>query len=862
MPLLVRNPHGRRLLAALAGTMVLSLGVRADEPPQAGTVDFARQIRPILAQKCWKCHGPDPDDRAAGLRLDTREGATSVLESGQRAMVPGHPQASELMRRVVASGDERMPPDGESLTAAQIDLLRRWVQEGGNFTAHWAYVAPRRPDVPRVNDMAWPRGPIDRFVLARLEAEGLRPASEAEPAVLLRRVHLDLVGLPPSVEEIEAFERNPSPQAYEAVVDALLASPRFGEKWARQWLDLARYADSNGYQHDGLRTNWPWRDWVIRALNADMPFDQFTVAQIAGDIVAADPDASETQPGDLRNHSPDELRMATAFFRHAPFNAAGDSIAEEVRANLLFDRVSTLGVVWLGATLECAQCHTHKFDPVSIDEYYRLYAYFNAAVKEFGPNDGVRKRFLPPALMKVPLAGDAIATYESLQAELGAVTKQIEALRPNVLAGQAAWEATAKDDPDVPADIRRLLAKPPGERRPAEIEDIEKFYLAHAPETKQLVARRKELGHQSSRLAPPTVLVLADDPTPRPTHVFRRGDYREPTERVEPGTPACLHPLPPGAPPNRLGLARWLIDPANPLTARVTVNRWWGELFGRGIVSTPDDFGTQGTLPTHPELLDWLATELTTGERPWSMKHILRLIVTSATYRQSSSAEAERFRRDPHNELLARGPRVRLNAEMIRDQVLAVSGCLSGQVGGPPAYPPQPQKMWEEITGNEDGPYPAAEDANRFRRGIYTVYRRGAPHPAMQAFDWPDRSVCVAQRPVTNTPAQALVLLNDPGFLELYVAFARRIMDQGDGDDGRIDWAFRTCVARRPVEAEVRFVAELLGKKRLEFAADPQRAEQLLSQFNVPSEHRTAELAAWSIVARALMNLDETITRN
>jgi hypothetical protein len=867
MFLLVRNPHGKRLLAVVVGTMVLSVGVRAAEPPQAGGVDFARQIRPILAQKCWKCHGPDPDTRAAGLRLDTREGATGVLESGQRAIVPGHPQASELMRRVVASGDERMPPDGEALTAAQIDLLRRWVLEGGNFSSHWAYIAPRRPDLPRVTDPEWPRGPIDRFVLARLEAEGLRPSPAAEPAVLLRRVHLDLVGLPPSVEEIEAFERDPSPQAYEAVVDALLASPRFGEKWARQWLDLARYADSNGYQGDALRTNWPWRDWVIRALNEDMPFDQFTIAQVAGDIlagdiVAADPDASDNQPCDPRYHSPDELRMATAFFRHAPFNAAGDSIAEEVRANQLFDRVSTLGVVWLAATLECAQCHSHKFDPVTIADYYGLYAYFNSAVKEFDTGEGVRKRFRPPALLKVPLAGEALAAHESLQTEISAVTKELDAVRPNALAGQAAWEATAKDDPDVQADIRRLLAKQPGERRPAELEDIEKFYLAQAPETKQLVARRKELGHRSSRLGPPTVLVLADDPAPRPTHIFRRGDYREPTERVEPGTPACLHPLPAGAPPNRLGLARWLIDQANPLTARVTVNRWWSELFGRGIVSTTDDFGTQGAFPTHPELLDWLATELATGERPWSMKRILRAIVTSATYRQSSSAEAERFRRDPHNELLARGPRVRLNAEMIRDQALAVSGCLSGQVGGPPAYPPQPPNLWQEITGNEDGPYPAAEGADRFRRGIYTVYRRGAPHPAMQAFDWPDRSVCVAQRPVTNTPAQALVLLNDPAFLELYVAFARRIMSRGDGDEGRINWAFRACVARRPVEAEVRFVAELLRKKRLEFAADPQRAEQLLSPCDVSPEHRTAELAAWSLVARALMNLDETITRN
>jgi hypothetical protein len=862
MPLLVRNPHGRRLLAALAGTMLLSLGVRADEPPQAGAVDFARQIRPILAQKCWKCHGPDPDDRAAGLRLDTREGATSVLESGQRAMVPGHPQASELIRRVVASGDERMPPDGDSLTAAQIELLRRWVLEGGTFTAHWAYVAPRRPAVPQVKDTAWPRGPIDRFVLARMEAEGLRPSPAAEPAVLLRRVHLDLVGLPPSVEEIEAFEEDSSLQAYESVVDALLASPRFGEKWARQWLDLARYADSNGYQGDALRTNWPWRDWVIRALNEDMPFDQFTVAQVAGDIVAANPDAREQQPTALRLHPPDQLRMATAFFRHTPFNAAGDSIAEEVRANLLFDRVNTLGVVWLGATLECAQCHSHKFDPVTIADYYGLYAYFNSAVKEFDTGEGVRKRFRPPAWLKVPLAGDALAAYESLQAELETVTKQIDALRPNVLAGQAAWETTAKDDPDVPADIRRLLAKKADERRPAEIEDIEEHYLAQAPETKQLLARRKELGHQSRRLAPPTVLVLADDPTPRPTHIFRRGDYREPTERVEPGTPACLPPLPAEAPPNRLGLARWLIDPANPLTARVTVNRWWGELFGRGIVSTPDDFGTQGEFPSHPELLDWLATELTTGERPWSMKRILRAIVTSATYRQSSSAESERFRRDPHNELLARGPRVRLSAEMIRDQALAVSGSLSGQVGGPPAYPPQPPNLWEEITGNEDGPYPAAEGADRFRRGIYTIYRRGAPHPALQAFDWPDRSVCVAQRTVTNTPAQALVLLNDPAFLELHVGFARRIMGQGDGDEGRITWAFRACVARRPAEAEVRFVAELLRKKRLEFAADPQRAEQLLSPCDISPEHRTAELAAWSLVARALMNLDETITRN
>jgi hypothetical protein len=383
-----------------------------------------------------------------------------------------------------------------------------------------------------------------------------------------------------------------------------------------------------------------------------------------------------------------------------------------------------------------------------------------------------------------------------------------------------------------------------------------------APETKELVARRKHLTNAVRRAGPPQVLVLADDPAPRSTHLLRRGDYREPAEQVEPGVPGWLHPLPADAPPNRLGLAKWLVDPANPLTARVTVNRWWGEIFGRGIVPTTDDFGTQGELPTHPELLDWLALEFATGERPWSMKHILRLIVTSATYRQSSSTGAEQFRRDPHNALLARGPRVRLDAELIRDQALAVSGRLNRHVGGPPAYPPQPAKLWDEITGNEDGSYPEARGAERFRRGIYTVFRRGAPYPSLQALDWPERSVCVGRRFRTNTPAQALVLLNDPAFLELYAAFARRIMEGGGDDRQKITWALRTCVARRPREEELRVLTELVENKRREFAADPRRAEQFLKQSSVPRDEHSIDLAAWSLVSRALLNLDESITRN
>ena len=858
MPLSTLQTCRGLALLALLWPQLLTAAAQELPVPQTSTVDFARDIRPILAKRCVHCHGPDEGSREAGLRLDTPQAATAVLESGQRALVPGQPQASELIRRVSAAGGERMPPEGKPLAPEEIELLRRWVLDGGNYTSHWAYVPPRRPAMPQVRDTAWPRGAIDRFVLARLEAEGLAPAAAAEPAVLLRRVHLDLTGLPPAAEEVEAFERDPSPAAYQAVVDKLLAAPQFGEKWARQWLDLAGYADSNGYQHDAVRTNWPWRDWVIRALNADMPFDEFTIAQVAGDLAAGVP---ETPP--VRNHSPDDLRLATAFFRHTPFNAAGDSIAEEVRANLLFDRVSKVGTVWLGTTLECAQCHSHKFDPVTITDYYRLFAYFNAAVTEFDRSGKeVRKRFQPPAMVEVPLAGEPLAKYEALRGELTAVTKELDAVSPDAVSRQPAWEETAKNDPDVPVDIRRLLDRPPGERKPEEVEDIKKHYLSVAPETKELVARRKQLTNAVRRAGPPRVLVLADDPAPRTTHLLRRGDYREPAEPVAPGAPEWLHPMPADTPPNRLGLAQWLVDPAHPLTARVTVNRWWGEIFGRGIVPTTDDFGTQGELPTHPELLDWLALEFAAGERPWSMKHILRLIVTSATYCQSSSAGPEQFRRDPHNEWLARGPRVRLDAELIRDQALAVSGRLTRRVGGPPAYPPQPAKLWDEITGNEDGSYPEARGAERFRRGIYTVFRRGAPYPSLQALDWPERSVCVASRRRTNTPSQALVLLNDPAFLELYAAFARRILDCAGDERRKITWAVRTCVARPPREEEIRVLTDLVEKKRREFAADPRRMEQFLAQLNVPREEHGVELAAWSLVSQTLLNLDETINRN
>jgi hypothetical protein len=723
-------------------------------------VRFGRDILPVLAENCFRCHGPDAKARKAGLRLDTRQGALTVL-------VPGNSAGSTITARITATGpDKVMPPpqSGKKLSPEQIATLRRWIDAGAPWGNHWAFEPPRRPPLPRVKDQTWQRNSIDLFVLARLEREGLRPAPEADRVTLLRRLSFDLTGLPPTPEEVDRFLADPAPDAYERVVDRLLASPHYGERWARAWLDAARYADSHGFQRDDLRDVWPYRDWVIRAFNADLPFDRFTVEQLAGDLL----------PGATL-----EQKIATGFHRCSPCNVEAGTDPEENRVNQVIDRVNTTATVWLGTTLACAQCHDHKYDPFTQRDYYRLFAYFNNTPPETAPVDKAK----------------ASAT--------------VRFLGPYLALGKAA--AGAERESFVTGDGQT------GKKRPPQ----------HFPRT----------------------LVMQEMGRPRAAFLLKRGNFLDPGERVEPGTPAALPPLPPDAPPDRLGLARWLVSRDNPLTARVNVNRWWAEFFGRGLVGTPENFGMKADPPTHPDLLDWLAVEFMDpqsdehGPRRWSVKRLHRLIVTSAAYRQSSRLTPELLARDDQNKLLARGPRVRLDAEAVRDNALAVAGLLARQQFGPPVRPPQPDGLWTKV-GGEQYIYSVSPGQDRFRRGVYVIVRRSAPYPSFANFDAPPRLACTVQRSRSNTPLQALTLLNDPVYVEAARALADRVLREVRGDEARLTRMFRLCVARPPREQESAVLRGLLQAQRSARAGKP-----------------GAEERAWADVASALLNLDETITK-
>ena len=896
--------------------------------------DFNRDIRPILSGKCFHCHGPDPAAREADLRLDDRDEA---IDYG--AIVPGEPGEGELIFRVTTNDpDLRMPPKGDPLSVEQIAKLEAWIKDGAPYEAHWSYQLPKRPSQPAVQDGSWPAGELDYFVLDRIERAGLGPAPKAKPAVLLRRLYLDLIGLPPSVEDVKAFEADPSPENYEAQVDRLLKSKHFGEKWAAGWLDLARYADSNGYQHDDLRTMWPYRDWVIEALNEDMPFDQFTIEQLAGDL--------------LPNPTRSQL-IATGFNRNVPTNFGGGSKVDEVRANVLHDRVSTTGAVWLGLTLECAQCHDHKFDEISQKEYYQFYAYFNKAIPEFAQTgDGMfRKHFIGNEVMVFSSEADRRKGAE-LQREIELEEKRIAALGESTgaMSENAGDEVTLLDfegpDPFKQHKATRAVTtslveeSPGGEgeyaarveadavtetkgffgtgysipttdladsseirfwiktdiasrfnlqvhtgRREASVFEFSTMDLVPGQWT-QIVApladfvkprwsigavdwkrvqkiqitahdsgpydgkyimlddvvgvasseratrmkRVAQLRVELAALQIPT-MAMQDDESPSQTHIMVRGDYASPGDPVEVGVLASMHPLDPNLPPNRLGLANWLVNDANPLTPRVVVNRIWSEVFGRGIVSTPEDFGMQGEAPSHPRLLDWLAVQFV--EQGWSMKRLLKVIVLSSTYQQSSSASDEKIKRDSQNELYSRGPRFRLPAELIRDNLLAVSGLLSDKIGGPVVYPVQPAGVWKEIPGADVNRYPTSQGDDRYRRGIYTVWRRGNPYPSMVNFDAPERTVCTTKRDRSNSPLQALTLLNDPVYVEMATELAKAIKGWPGSDREKITRAFRTVVSRKPNERELEILMNLLKER-----------------------------GSWFVVAQTLLNLDEAITKS
>lgn len=732
----------------------------------AHAADYSREIKPLLTEHCVTCHGAD--QQKGGLRLDTAAAALRGGDNGP-AIVPGDADASLLTRVLDGSHPDiaRMPYKKPPLSAGQIEAIRNWVAAGApapreeevGGTKHWAFIAPQKPAPPATRRSDWARNPVDAFILARLESEGIEPSPEADRATLLRRAYLDLIGLPPKPEEVEAFLSDPADDAYERRVEELLRSPHFGERWARWWLDAARYADSNGYSIDGPRTMWPWRDWVIRALNDDMPFDEFTTAQLAGDLL---PDATLDQ------------RVATGFHRNTQINQEGGIDPEQFRIESVIDRVNTTGTVFLGLTVACAQCHDHKFDPVSQKEYFELFAFFNDQDE--------------PAL-PVPTAEEAarIAAHEAKE-------RRIEAQLAEIRAG--------------------------AEPRKEEEERLDR-------ELKSL---------RRTRPRPTTTLVLAELKSPRESYIFIKGDFTRRGADVTPGTPAVLHPIRDRETRrlNRLDLARWICDPANPLTSRVIVNRVWQQYFGRGLVETENDFGVQGSPPTHPELLDWLATEFISNG--WSLKRLHRLIVTSATYRQSSRVRPDLRDKDPTNRLLARQNRLRLDAEIVRDVALAASGRLDPRLGGPSVFPPQPDGVMN--LGQVARSWTASVGSDRYRRGLYTHYWRATPHPALAVFDAPDSFSACTRRIRSNTPLQALTLLNDAAFVELAEALAERMSGTPWFEDP-IEQAFKWCTSRRPTPTERGILLNLAREEAERHGPD----------------------AARLTVARVLLNLDETITR-
>jgi mono/diheme cytochrome c family protein len=1013
--------------------------------------DFQREVRPILSRQCFACHGPDEHARKANLRLDLRDAALAPAKSGQRAVVPGKPEQSELVRRITSTDHNKLMPPPETkkqLTAAEADTLRRWVTAGADYQPHWAFIKPKQAALPKVKQTTWPQNAIDHFILARLEKEGLKPSAPADDYTLVRRLYLDLIGLPPTPEEADAFVKSVQignrQSAIANLADKLLASPHYGERWARKWLDLARYADTNGYEKDRPRSIWPWRDWVIRALNNDLAFDQFTVHQLAGDLLP---------PGQSSRFKAQGLDpfVATGFHRNTMLNEEGGIDPLEFRFYAMVDRVATTGTTWLGLTLGCAQCHTHKFDPIPHAEFYSMMAFLNnadepdqdlldAALDEQHRKNLARaakllaelpskfpadakaapplasaahldKRFsewltaertrvapwtpLRPAEAKsnlplltvqpdnsifasgdtskndtytlrfravpagttalrlealpddrLPAHGPGMAYYEGPKGDffLGEfrvkadgqpvkLTRASQTYAKLWLGGDRSSAALAIDGnpetgwgvferfgerhvavfyfaqplaaagelevqlqfgrhyacslgrfrlsatgdahataSELPEETEALLRLPEAQLTAAQRAKLRDQFLLVAPELK---AARAEIEKLQKQPAHQTTLVMRERPpeNPRPTFRHHRGEFLSPKEAVAPAVLGVLNPLPPGAPTNRLGFAQWLVSPENPLTARVTVNRQWAAFFGQGIVRTTEDFGLQGDAPTHPELLDWLAVEFTKGSsglglgsgdsarKPWSLKQLDRLIVTSATYQQSSAFHSD-TRTTPQtqdarpNPLLSRFPRSRLDAELIRDSVLRASGQLSAKIGGPSVFPPQPASVTSEgVYGGKSWNESQGED--RHRRGLYTFAKRSAPYAMFNTFDGPSGEACVARRDVSNTPLQALTLLNDTVILEAAQALGRQLAAQAGTIESRVETLFRRCLTRPPSTEERAQLVKFFATQRARFAAGELKATDFAGKGDSDANTR----AAWTALARALLNLDEFIAK-
>ncbi len=991
-------------------------------------VDFNQDIQPIMADTCFRCHGFDEKARKAKLRLDIREEALKPTKSGDVPIVPGRPDQSEVIRRLFTDdADDRMPPDSlhKPLSPEQKEMFRRWIAEGAEYRDHWAFIVPHAIAPPKVKRSSWPRNAVDRFILSQLETRKLKPSREADATTLIRRVSLDLTGIPPTPAEVESFVADRSPKAYEKLVDRLLASPRYGERMAQDWLDAARFADSNGYQVDRDREMWAWREWVIKAFNRNMPFDEFTVEQLAGDLLS---------------HPTLDQRIATGFHRNHMINEEGGIIPEEFLSEYCADRVETTSTVFLGLTMGCARCHDHKYDPLTQKDYYSMFAFFhNVTEKGVGDYGQPIRRNTPPyqklptpeaetkiaglnrdlsaanerltnlmttfratdvtewenrARSAVPVWSDAeplsatagtntlsisqpggwvrspalkpdarkaiitahvkasqlstiqleltappgsgtnnseklsIRTVRLMRAETPELEKKSLSLRATTLTGTApavelakvlddkessTWSITLKEGQtttgvfelsnilqgsngvlvklevefsgerripawqlrlrttDIPSElllppeILTVVAKPSAERKTDENKLVDDFRLAHHPEHSQLTQRVAELKKQieEADLAIPITLVMEELAEPRHTYVLMRGAYDKPGERVTAATPSHLPAFPSGQPTNRLGLAQWLVSPNNPLTARVTVNRLWQLVFGTGLVKTAEDFGTRGELPSHPELLDWLANEFVrTG---WDVKRMVKLLVMSATYRQDSRATPALHSLDPDNRLLARGPRHRLSAEMIRDQALAASGLLVEKLGGPSVKPYHPPGLYEQVvSGSSADKYVQDKGESLYRRSLYTYWKRSVPNPAMLIFDAPFREACTVRRSRTTTPLQALNLLNDPTYVEAARFLAQRMMRHGgDKPETRIRLGFQLATGREPQKEELRVLVKGLLRMEASFRNDRSGAESLLTVGETKADTAIdpVQLAAYTTVASTLLNLDETITK-
>jgi mono/diheme cytochrome c family protein len=1108
----LRNKQSIYRTFPLALFVLLVLGAplaRAETGQAAKRIDYNRSIRPIFSDTCFACHGPDAETRMANLRLDTKDGGAFEERDGHRLIVPGDSASSRLFQKINSKDDaERMPPptSGMKLTEKQIELIKQWIDEGAKWESHWAFEPPQRLAQPVVKQKEWVRNPIDSFVLARLEQEGLKPAHEADKVTLLRRLTLDLTGLPPTPQEVDSYLADRSSDAYEKRVDQLLASPHYGERMAQFWLDLARYSDTHGYHIDSERNMWPWRDWVIRAFNRNMPFDEFTIEQIAGDLL---PNATLDQ------------KVATGFNRNHMINYEGGAIPEEYQNEYVVDRVEATSTAWMALTMGCARCHDHKYDPVSQKDFYRFYAFFNN-IPEKGL-DGFFGNADPVVQLPTP---EQASTLDELKTKIAHVKDQLP--EKDVSASEASWTKTAletiprppndglvahyefdghladtagghhhgrtvrgevtfgmgqvakdaefngetdlvlgdvgdfdRDQPfsiaawinqggglehvgrtiiqkmdatpaqtgyeishdqaqsvgdmqrgsywfvrlvhqwpdsaiqlrtkrrlkspfndsgwrhlvvnydgsgkasglrvynngkleemevikdyltgsfrnsspleiggnqignpfkgfmddlrlykrqlseqeieqlDIHEPIRALLGVPSKacadagaaaddddsgkdplylqtlvddkifkakNQCKAERTKLREYYLTWAApqNVRQLQAQLKDLEKEKTDLEKkiPTSMVMKEMETPRETYILKRGDYRGKTEKVTSGTPSVLPPLPKGTPPSRLALARWLVRPDHPLTSRVAVNRFWQLYFGLGLVKTAENFGSQGESPSNPQLLDWLATEfIRTG---WDVKGMQKLIVTSATYRQSSAVSKEMIEKDPENRLLAHGPRFRLSAEAVRDNALAVSGLLNPEIGGRSVYPYQPKGLWEEMAIGEvftAQSYSPSHGKDLYRRSLYTFWKRTVPPPSMATFDAPDREKCTARRLLTNTPLQALVLMNDPTYVEAARALASRTLEEVNGNSAkRIRYAFRLATAREPEPQEVKILEQQAQQELARYRHNRAEAEKLIKVGESPIDPKLkpAELAAWTMVASTILNLDETMTK-